>query len=837
MKESEAVQTTDLSLFLSDEVLQDLTHGVVVLNRYAKIVVWNRWMTKMSGLEMQQVQGRELTDLFPALAQTRICSAIQEALLHHWSAIISQRIGNSPFPLFVLRKRQRIPIEQLIAIKPLLVGENPENLFCVIEVTDVSSASSREMILRQQSRELQALIELSQENEMRLGTMLASALDGILTFDRRGVILTANPAVRKIFGYTEQELIKQHVSLILPEANFGVFQPKLNHLFWVGKNKSGNIREVTGCKKNGMHTPLDISISEMTIGTNLSYMVIIRDISQRKKDEQIMRLMKFSLEHISEGAFWINEEGQILRVNRAACRMLGYSHEELLNMYIHEVDIDYNKEDWRAFWEELKLRHAFTFETHQRHKDGMIVPIDMSVNFLEFDGLEYNLAFARDLSERKRTEHLIHQLLFYDALTQLPNRKMLREHVQKMIETRMHHTPPPLFGLIFLDLDRFKAINDNLGQSGGDELLKAVSRRIRNSIRENDFLARLGGDEFSIILTNISNIEGAARCAEKLIEQFKDPFVIHHKKVYVSPSLGISVYPSDADDIDNLMQFADNALYRAKASGRNTYRYYTPEMGTFSAERLMFESELRQAIERHDLFLAYQPQLDLATNSICGVEALIRWKHPTLGIVSPARFIPVAEETGLIVSIGEWVLRTACEQNKKWQEMGLKPVRVAVNLSALQFRQKDLLSLIERVLDETQLDPQWLELELTESIIMENAEKTINTLKRLEKMGMQLSIDDFGTGYSSLNYLKRFPIHRIKIDRSFITDILKDNDDVAITQAIIALSKSLRLGVIAEGVETNEQLEFLRQLGCDEIQGFFYSKPILPEQLVDFLKY
>ncbi|MEK7870892.1 MAG: EAL domain-containing protein, partial [Nitrospirota bacterium] len=390
--------------------------------------------------------------------------------------------------------------------------------------------------------------------------------------------------------------------------------------------------------------------------------------------------------------------------------------------------------------------------------------------------------------------------------------------------------------VMFLDMDRFKVINDTLGHTVGDSLLKAFAERLTTSVRSGDTVARLGGDEFIIVLADIAHAEDVTIVAEKIIHSLSKPFNLEGNELFITTSIGISLYPDDGKQPETLLKNADTAMYRAKEQGRNNYQYYSSAMNVSSFERLMMETSLRQALEKGEFLLHYQPQVDLATNQIIGTETLIRWKHPTMGLVSPAKFIPLAEETGIIVPIGEWVLRTACLQNKAWQAAGFPPIRNSVNVSGIQFRRTNLVETIRRVLDETGLAPQYLEIELTESILMKNEEKMIAAIDALHEMGVYISIDDFGIGYSSLSYLKRFAINSLKIDQSFIREITVNPEDAAIVAAIVTLAHSLKLKVIAEAVETDDQLKFLRALKCDEMQGYLFSKPLPAEDIVKLLK-
>ena len=427
----------------------------------------------------------------------------------------------------------------------------------------------------------------------------------------------------------------------------------------------------------------------------------------------------------------------------------------------------------------------------------------------------------------------IEHLAYHDALTGLPNRPLFIDRlIVAIAQANRAHQKLAVF---FLDLDRFKDINDSLGHTMGDTLLKAVADRIRRCIREGDTVARFGGDEFTLLIPKIDNIEDAAKIAVKINENLKMPFFVNERELFVTTSIGVSIYPADGADPETLVRNADTAMYRAKEQGRDNYQLYAPAMNERAVERIELENTLRKAISERHLVLHYQPQVNAGTGAVIGVEALVRWQHPEKGLVSPAHFIAVAETSGLIVPIGEWVLRTACAQLKQWQESMGADFTVAVNLSARQFQQPELVDMIREAIQETGIEPGHLEVEITESNAMQNAENTMFILRELKALGVRISMDDFGTGYSSLNYLKRFPIDTLKLDRSFVKDVTTDPSDAAIVTAVIEMAHSLSISVVAEGVEREEQLDFLRRQGCDTIQGFLFSKPLPAPDLEVFV--
>jgi diguanylate cyclase (GGDEF)-like protein len=424
----------------------------------------------------------------------------------------------------------------------------------------------------------------------------------------------------------------------------------------------------------------------------------------------------------------------------------------------------------------------------------------------------------------QRAKAELENLALHDTLTKLPNRTLLEERVKQAIATCRR--AGSACAVLFADLGRFKAVNDSLGRQAGDDLLRAAAERLRSMVRMEDTVSRVGSDEFVILLRNVVRPEDALAFARKVLDGLRVPLRVQGQELRIAPSVGVSLYPLHGDSAETLLSNADAAMYHVKKSGRNDVRLFAPDMSTFFPERLALENDLRDALGRQELELHYQPKVDVHSGKTTGMEALARWRHPRRGLLLPAEFIPLAEETGLIVSLGDWVLREACRQNKAWQNQGLAPRRVAVNISASQLQQNDLIQSITTVLQETELEPQWLELELTESVVMQNAAEAIDVLWRLRRMGIQISIDDFGTGYSSLSYLRRFPLNTLKIDASFIREISSDNNDATIVHAIVGLAHSLQLQVVAEGVENEAQLRFVQASGSDQYQGFLRSEPL-----------
>lgn len=555
-----------------------------------------------------------------------------------------------------------------------------------------------------------------------------------------------------------------------------------------------------------------------------------RELTEKEK------LLSSIAGNITEGIYRSLAAKGLSYVNDALVRMFGYaSVEELLSVPGERLYRDPRRRQQLGALLEQRGFYR-NEEVEYRRKDGsLFIGANSAVAVRDERGaLLYFDGVISDITERKQAEQKIYQLAHYDSLTGLPNRTLLQDRLAQAV--REAHRGERHLALLFLDLDRFKNVNDSLGHEFGDQLLKAVAKRLRECVRESDTVSRQGGDEFLLLLHDIADGTAAARIAEKILQVVSEPYVLGVHELHITPSIGISLYPQDGDNADALIRNADAAMYHAKESGRANYQFYTRDMHISAYERMSLENNLRLALERGEFCLHYQPQVELASGRVVGVEALIRWQHPANELVPPTQFIPVAEQSGLIVAIGEWVLRTACRQNRAWQDAGLPALPVAVNLSAIQLRRRDIDRLVAEVLAETGLDARYLELELTESAVMHDSGETGTMLKRLNVMGVRVAIDDFGTGYSSLGYLKRFKIHRLKIDQTFVQDVAEDTDDAAITSAIISLGRSLKVQTLAEGVETREQLAFLQERGCDQIQGYYFSRPLPPEELAELLR-
>lgn len=561
--------------------------------------------------------------------------------------------------------------------------------------------------------------------------------------------------------------------------------------------------------------------------------VLINDITERWRAESMVRQSEERMRKFSEAtdeAIVFHRDGIIIDGNEALTRLTGYPLHEVLGLSI----FSFIHPEYRSIaLEYTRSGSEHPYEVAITHKDGHNIPVEVVGKTMPQLHGDYRIVVARDISARKKVEEREAFLALHDALTELPNRRHLMEQLERQIAQAQQANRH--LAVLFIDLDHFKTVNDSLGHHAGDQLLCEVAHRFTRCVRSADIVARLGGDEFVIVLTDIHHADEAALVADKLLQAMQSVFPLEHVPVTVSPSIGISLFPEDGTRSEVLLRCADAAMYHAKESGRGNRQFFQPGMDGSAMQVLQQERQLREAIATGAFVLHYQPQVSLHDGSLQALEALVRWQHPERGLVGPDDFIGFAESRGLITPIGRWVMLEACRQLKAWQDQGLAPVPVSVNLSALEFRQRDMATEVAAVLRQTGLEPRFLEVELTETVLMQDAEQVLLTLQALRTLGVGVSIDDFGTGYSSLNYLKRYPLNKLKIDRSFVTDTPDNADDVAIVTAIVQMGHSLQLRTVAEGVETPAQQELLRQLGCDMVQGFLVSRPLDAQQTLEWL--
>jgi diguanylate cyclase (GGDEF)-like protein/PAS domain S-box-containing protein len=645
-----------------------------------------------------------------------------------------------------------------------------------------------------------------------------------------------NKAAEDLLGYPRDELLGKNDYDIFPGVEADFFTAMDREVLQIGELMDIPC-ETIHTRHQGERLLHTRKIPILDEAGEAKYLLgISEDITERKMAEDRAARLGRILERSSNEIYVFDATTLLFsQVNQGALNNLGYSLDELHSLTPVDLKHSYTLESFRHLIGPLYRGEVETlsFEAEHRRKDGSQYPVEVHLQYSSIENPPVFVAVVSDISERQLAQERLNYLAFYDPLTGLPNRQLLIDRLrQAMSESSRHER---LVAVMFLDLDRFKLVNDTLGHEAGDTLLKGVGDRLSACVRQGDTIARLGGDEFTVVLANVARVDDVGPIAQKLLDVFAQPFMLSAQEVFVSPSIGITLYPHDDTDPEMLLKNADAAMYHAKDTGRNTFQFFTPELNSRAARRLDLETALRHALERDEFVLHYQPQVDLSSGQMIGVEALIRWQRPETGLVSPLDFISLAEETGLIVPIGEWVLRTACAQNLVWQKAGLPPLHMSVNIAARQFQQQNLTEVVARILEETGLDPRWLTLEITESTVMHDARATIETLQQIGALGVGLSVDDFGTGYSSLSYLKRFPLNYLKIDKSFIDDITSNRNDAAIATAIISMAGSLEIKVIAEGVETLAQLRILSAHGCDAMQGYYFSRPLPAGELTRLL--
>ncbi len=678
----------------------------------------------------------------------------------------------------------------------------------------------------------------SQEELRRFRMALDSSIDAVYLVDRDQMrIIDANETALATLGYTHEELLRLGPQDLKPDDGE---LDRINRRFDEvirSESKTGILRSVHQ-RKDGTRLPVEVYLRAVQSEGRQLLVAVVRDITERLKGEAVLResekRFRVAFNQAAVGLAHVAPDGRWLMVNRKLAEIVGYTTQELLEMSFQDIT---HPEDLVGDWAVVRRMidgeaEEKTWEKRYRHKNGYYIWVNLTTSIVrdEEGNPRYFSTVIEDISRRKQIEEELLHVANYDALTNLPNRSLLLDRLSQALV--FANRAGSQVAVMLIDLDRFKNINDSLGHDVGDKIIVEVARRLAFAVRAGDTIARLGGDEFVVIWPDIANENAAAIMAQQILEALSRPMTMQGHEFYPTGSIGISMFPRDGHDGQTLLKNADTAMYRAKDAGRNNFQFYAHEMNSRALDRLKLESGLRRALERGEFMLHYQPQMELSGGRIIGVEALLRWQPPGQAMVYPGDFIPVAEDTGLIVPIGEWVLRTACVQACAWRGRGeLPPLKMAVNLSARQFKQQDIVKTVSRVLEETGCRPQWLELEITESVIMESPEAAAEILQKLSDMGVHLSIDDFGTGYSSLSYLKRFPIDSLKIDRSFVRDITTDADDAAIAKAVIALAHSLKMKVIAEGVETLEQLEFLRAQRCDQVQGYYLSRPVPVDQI------
>ncbi|MES2741777.1 MAG: EAL domain-containing protein [Pseudomonadota bacterium] len=665
-------------------------------------------------------------------------------------------------------------------------------------------------------------------SEERFRALSTSAPDAIIAVDGEQNMLHFNRAAEAMFGYSEGEVLGQKVTLLIPQrhrdihnARFAQFDRSHGTYF------AGRQEEMTGRKKNGEEFVAEMALSMVSLNGQFLFTAILRDTTARRALEQRLRLSAQIFDSTQESIMMTDADANIVAVNPAFEHITGYAEAEVLG---HNPRLlrsgRHDAAFYQAIWDSLDGSGQWRGEIWNRRKNGHVYPERISINVVRdsANAISAYVSVSSDISALTAANDQLDFLSNHHPLTLLPNRAVLSDRLQLAIAAAQHGGHQ--VALLLFNIDRLQRINDSLGHDAGDRVLREMGRRVSRRLTPGDTLAHLGSDEFVLMLTQCQDLDDVIVAASELVDDVAQPMALDAEDIFVTASVGISIYPRDGVGVAALLTAADVALSTVKESGRNGFRFFTGEMNAHALRWMSLETHLRRALGRDELLLHYQPQVDLGNGRICGMEALLRWHSAELGPISPADFIPLAEDTGLILPIGAWVIHRACSQNKAWQDAGLAPLRVAVNVSARQFLAGTLPAVVRGALDASGLAPQFLEIELTESVMMHDSEATQAQLAELASMGVSISLDDFGTGYSSLGYLSRFTLDKLKIDQSFVRNITTEPRSAAIAQATIALAHGLNLTVVAEGVETEGQLHFLRGIGCDEIQGFLFSRPL-----------
>ena len=691
--------------------------------------------------------------------------------------------------------------------------------------------------------ELRALFDQLRDSDSRFRGVLATMVEGVAVLSPKGHFIYSNPAAENAFGCPDGGLIGRRPEELPVERlrADGSLCPPGEFPLLVTLREQRELRDITqGIRaRDGSVRWLRVNTCVLRSsgeGSHHGVVLTFTDVTERQHAEEQLRLAFEVINHTSEGVMVSDAQHRILSINPALERMIGLRNAQIIGRPSGALVRALDDASFAAVNDALVSGRPWQGEVRLKKKTGRSLHSWAAIAVVRDNEnrIKHHISVFSDMTERKEAQERIEFLAHHDPLTGLPNRLLLRDRVAQALAQalRMQNR----VALMFLDLDRFKTINDSLGHPVGDALLKEVVERLRTCVRDTDTICRQGGDEFIILLNDVRDSEAVSRIAEKIHLRMTEPVLVGKHQLSTSFSIGIALGPDDASDFDTLLQKADTAMYHAKEAGRNSHRFFTEQMNRQVVEHLTLENKLRRALDNREFVLYYQPQIDLAEGRIVGVEALIRWNSPEDGLVSPGRFIPVAEASGLIAPIGAWVLREACRQARAWQDAGLPPFVVAVNLSAMQFKRPDLINTVINALVLADLDSQWLELELTESILIQDAESTVDSVRRLKALGVKLSVDDFGTGYSSLAYLKRFAVDKLKIDQSFVRDLGHDPEDSAIVRAIVQMAHSMKLTTIAEGVETQELADLLRLFHCDEAQGFWLAKPLPADELEAFVR-
>lgn len=784
-------------------LLNSINDAVFAMDNDKVITFFNPAAEKLFKMNADQVLEKPLNQLINSTSISSLLAELDQQI----NRLSRLEIDNNSRIKTVMENGGKKVYEQTITT---IKADNKERVGFIIFIRDITERKEREEIIKKSE-------ELSR-------ALLNAPPDTTIILDLNGKILSMNETAAIRLGKNISDLIGKNVFDILPPEVSEYRKKKFQEIIDTKQSVQFQDKRADYHFDNYGYPILgsDGKVHQVAL--------FARDITDKKAAEEKLMLASRVFDNTSEGICITDVQGTIQSVNPAFTKITGYTPEEVIGENPRILKSQHHsREFYKRLWKSLLTKGYWEGEIWNRRKNGEAYPEWLTINSIkDAEGnIKQFVALFNDISELRRIEEEIKHQAYHDPLTNLPNRFLFNDRLETAISKA--HLYKRQLAILFLDLDRFKYINDTLGHPFGDKLLKKTAQILSDNVKEGDTVARMGGDEFTIILSYIDHLEDAAHAALSIINALKQPFIIDNHEVFISASLGISLYPDDGMDVKTLLKNADMALYRAKESGRNTYHFYTNDLNEKMFNRLKMENDLRKAVENKEFILYYQPQVSLKTGKIIGVEALIRWIHPVDKLIPPNQFIPIAEEIGIIKDIGEWVLYEACEQNYIWNKQFNLDIPVAVNISALQFEQEDFVYQIEKLIHQTGIKPQNLELEITENLLMKQTKKSIGTMNMLKDLGVFLSIDDFGTGYSSFNYLRHFPADKLKIDISFVREITKDPKSAAIASSIINIAHNLDMLTIAEGVETPEQLNFLKLNQCDQIQGYIFSAPMKVE--------
>ena len=818
------------------EIIESLDYGVITLDENLRIIYCNRWIFNATGKQTDQMFNVAIEQVFPELSNSRFLHACIDAIKLGLPAKLSNSFNPSPLPLyqssFIGDELYRL--QQTTVIKP---GKDKSNKpICEVYIQDVTPVVSKEFLLKRMASDHEKMAKHHEDEKNHLSLIINNTADAIITFEQGKEIQMSNHTGIELLGYSEKELYSLHFEDLL-QPNKETSSDSTEKLRVLLENAINNgITSKTAIAtytyhKNGLEIPVQIKFSRTFMGEQQLIVAILRDTSAQVAADKILKESESRFRNLAKiapvGIFQTDEKGVLTYTNAMWNNITGLPESSLneSSWYTHisgsfKETIEDNWRDEAANFEQFSVEYCFS-----REKEPKWVLCQLMEERSETNTVLGYVGTITDITEQRNTRDKIEHLAFYDPLTSLANRRLFKDRLSQSI-TNVKRTNKRM-ALLNLDLDEFKRVNDSLGHDAGDQLLVTISKRLTAAVREQDTVARIGGDEFSIILNDLDRPSDAAIVAEKIIESVSKPVSLGSQSITMTFSIGIATAPDDSIEPASLVKNADIAMYSVKERSKNSFNFFTSSMNERAIDRLSLENEIRFAIENREFNVKYQPQLNIETGKIIGAEALARWDHSTRKAISPAEFIPVAENSNLILPLGELMLFDACKGASKLVNKleDSSNFTLAVNLSTKQLMDKNLVSTIKAALKEADLSPLNLELEITESALMENIGETVKVLNALKEIGVKIAIDDFGTGYSSLNYLKSLPVDRLKIDQSFIFDVMTNQRDRDIVTAIIALAHSLKMEVIAEGIETYEQWKLLKKLKCDFGQGYYISKP------------